>query len=548
MTARDMFAMTNLSMRGRLIVLVLFAALPALVLISYNTWDARVKAAAHARENLQRLVTQAAQQQAQIVEGARQTLVAIAQAPFALHDDFARCNQYLAGILARSSGIYHSMGIYRADGLLVCNAVPWQGRIFSPDRLYVSLAKSTGKFAIGEYQVGRVTRQHGINFGYPLADARGNVIAVAFVALDLAWINRMAAAVPLPERAILTVIDRDGVVLARHPALEESTGQKLRVPRVLEAALAGRNEVIQAIGTDGVDRLYAFEGVTENPDGTIPLRVIVSLPLSTVLDDVNALWVRNFIYLGIVTILLLAGAWYGAEILMLRNIRILLDATRDVQAGRLGARTGLVHGKDELAQLGAAFDAMAHALEKRDADLQRATHDLQQQAITDPLTGLYNRRFLYEVLPRELARARRKNAPVAVMMIDIDHFKRVNDTYGHEAGDLVLKEIACLIKAAVRASDVCCRYGGEEIAVVLPEAPIEGAQRRAEALRTAVEKLEIDYPGQKRISVTLSLGVAVYPDHGGDADSLLRAADVALYEAKSAGRNCVVVHSMERAT
>ncbi len=180
---------------------------------------------------------------------------------------------------------------------------------------------------------------------------------------------------------------------------------------------------------------------------------------------------------------------------------------------------------------------------RSEAALKRAFDDLQQQAITDPLTGLYNRRFLYEVLPRELARAGRNKIAVAVMMMDIDHFKRVNDTYGHEAGDLVLKEIARTIKTTLRASDICCRYGGEEISVVLPEAPVDGARMRAEVLRAAIEKLEVEGPGQKRIRVTISIGVAVYPGHGTNADALLRAADEALYEAKGAGRNRVVVKS-----
>jgi diguanylate cyclase (GGDEF)-like protein/PAS domain S-box-containing protein len=178
---------------------------------------------------------------------------------------------------------------------------------------------------------------------------------------------------------------------------------------------------------------------------------------------------------------------------------------------------------------------------RSEAALKRAFDDLQQQAITDPLTGLYNRRFLYEVLPRELTRAGRNKTAVAVMMMDIDHFKRVNDTYGHETGDLVLKEIARTIEATLRATDICCRYGGEEISVVLPEAPVDGARMRAEMLRASIEKLEVEGPGQERIRVTISIGVAVYPGHGANADALLRAADEALYEAKGAGRNRVVV-------
>ena len=198
---------------------------------------------------------------------------------------------------------------------------------------------------------------------------------------------------------------------------------------------------------------------------------MISLPLSVVFADAHATLVRNLVCIILATILLIAAAWYGAEVFVLRSINTLLDVARRVEAGSLNARTGLLPGKDELAQLGSALDSMALALQNRDAYLQRVLQDLEKQTITDTLTDLYNRRYLYDVLPRELARARRKVTPVAVMMIDIDHFKRVNDTYGHETGDLMIKEVARAIKAAVRGTDYTCRYGGEELSVVLPEAP-----------------------------------------------------------------------------
>lgn len=233
--------------------------------------------------------------------------------------------------------------------------------------------------------------------------------------------------------------------------------------------------------------------------------------------------------------------WFATPFI-LRSVRALLGAVKRVQAGRLSARTGLIHGKDELAQLGSAFDEMAKALQDRSADLTWAMQDLGQQAITDALTGLYNRRFMFDALPRELSRARRKGTSIAVLIVDIDHFKRVNDSYGHEVGDLVLKAVADLIRSTVRSSDYCFRHGGEEISVVMPEAA-DGVLIRAEGIRVAVQSLEVKCPGDTLAKITVSIGLAVFPECGTDADSPLRAANDALYEAKAAGRNRVVMHA-----
>jgi diguanylate cyclase (GGDEF)-like protein len=167
--------------------------------------------------------------------------------------------------------------------------------------------------------------------------------------------------------------------------------------------------------------------------------------------------------------------------------------------------------------------------------------DLQEQAITDPLTGLLNRRYLREYLPRELTRVRRNGASLAVIMIDIDYFKRINDTFGHEAGDLVLRELGALLRSHIRASDLACRFGGEEFALVLPDASLEGAMQKAEAIRASVRGLDLKYRDQPLGPIAASFGVALFPLHADKPDSLLRAADEALYSAKGGGRDRVVV-------
>jgi diguanylate cyclase (GGDEF)-like protein len=164
---------------------------------------------------------------------------------------------------------------------------------------------------------------------------------------------------------------------------------------------------------------------------------------------------------------------------------------------------------------------------------------LRNQSIRDPLTGLFNRRYLEETLERELARAERGRHPIGVIMIDVDHFKRFNDTFGHNAGDALLREFGGLLRTHIRGGDIACRYGGEEFAIILPDATLDDAQRRAEELREATTHLRVTDQDQALGQITISLGVAALPHHGTDGVRLLRAADRALYAAKHAGRNRV---------
>jgi diguanylate cyclase (GGDEF)-like protein/PAS domain S-box-containing protein len=164
---------------------------------------------------------------------------------------------------------------------------------------------------------------------------------------------------------------------------------------------------------------------------------------------------------------------------------------------------------------------------------------LRKQSIRDSLTGLFNRRYLEETLERELHRAARGNQPLGVIMIDLDHFKGFNDTFGHEAGDIVLHEIGTFLLKHTRTEDIACRYGGEELVVILPNADAEGTAMRADQIRTAAQDLVLTSKGQALGTITLSAGIAAFPAHGTSPSQLMAAADAALYRAKKNGRNCV---------
>lgn len=166
---------------------------------------------------------------------------------------------------------------------------------------------------------------------------------------------------------------------------------------------------------------------------------------------------------------------------------------------------------------------------------------LRAQSIRDSLTGLFNRRYMEESLERELRRAVRKQGYVGVMMVDVDHFKRFNDSFGHDAGDALLRELAKIFKSHFRGEDIVCRYGGEEFTIIMPDANLESTFERGEQLRKAASNAVAEYRGRPLDRVTLSIGVAAHPDKGSTVDSLLRAADSALYRAKEQGRDQVVL-------
>ncbi len=208
-----------------------------------------------------------------------------------------------------------------------------------------------------------------------------------------------------------------------------------------------------------------------------------------------------------------------------------------------------LHGHSEVSYLTQVFNQMVGQLRKfRDEnisinnELRVRNEELQTLSITDSLTGLHNRTQLSELLARELARCQRHLHPFSILMIDIDHFKKFNDTHGHQDGDDMLRQVAEIVRRFLRASDVAVRYGGEEFLILLTETAPERALGFAEKLRSAVEDLQAR--GKK--AVTISIGVASFPDDGDDIESIIREADTALYRCKRAGRNKVAMASAIR--
>ncbi len=210
-----------------------------------------------------------------------------------------------------------------------------------------------------------------------------------------------------------------------------------------------------------------------------------------------------------------------------------------------GDALGMLHFHDpEAGKFTAAKQQLASQVAERVALALanlRLTEALQQQSIRDPLTGLFNRRYLEESLEREISRAQRSHKHVGIIMMDVDNFKSFNDEFGHEAGDVVLCELGDFLKKQIRKADIACRYGGEEIMLILPESSLEVCQERAERIRQTVKLLDLRHQRRKLNSISLSFGVAMYPEHGLTGAAVIQAADTALYIAKNTGRDRVVM-------
>lgn len=242
-------------------------------------------------------------------------------------------------------------------------------------------------------------------------------------------------------------------------------------------------------------------------------------------------WWIGVIFLSGIGIAVASGILLARSVL--RPMRDLEAGTSRFAAGELGFRL-IPRSKDEISQLKLKFNTMAAALEEN----QRSLRELSAR---DQLTGLYNHREFYRLLGEELARSLRYGHQISLLMLDIDYFKRVNDTFGHLAGDQVLRSLPELIRGQLRINDIPCRYGGEEFGVILPETAGEQAADVAERIRSVVAAAPIALPDGGSLRVTVSLGIATFPQNAENEESLVSAADLALYQAKRTGRNRICV-------
>jgi len=226
-----------------------------------------------------------------------------------------------------------------------------------------------------------------------------------------------------------------------------------------------------------------------------------------------------------------------------RIVELMVIPIKNKNDGTLNGRVVVAHDITERKQIENDVTDMNEILWGKIEEVESLRAQLQEQAIRDPLTGLFNRRFFSEALEKEFSKAARENSSLSVILLDVDHFKKFNDTYGHKCGDFVLQSLAKFLNDNVRKGDIICRFGGEEFVILMPNADTNAAQERAELLRKQFEKTLFEYD-DKKLKCTFSAGVASFPSHASQSELLLSRADQALYHSKANGRNCVTVYTL----
>lgn len=376
-----------------------------------------------------------------------------------------------------------------------------------------------------------------LTLAVPVLSLDDQILGVLMALVDLRTVQSRLNYIANRSPGDVALVDLRGRVLL------DTRGDLTSEPSLLEP------EILQRLRTQA-GQPTTFEGhrhgqvlgLAEEP-GKLPVLVVAERDR----EEIYRAWVvfRNLFLslLGGLTLLVAVAGW-GMGRSIVKPLKRLSRAADAIAGGDLNVELPVVRG-DEIGHLTQVFNQMTNNLRRSHEEVEAASHVLQQQnelletlSVTDGLTGLYNRKKLDDILAQQLERFSRNQRPFAVLLLDIDHFKTVNDTYGHLAGDEILKNTAKTLSQSIRSVDYAARYGGEEFAIVLPETSTHTARELAERIRHQIERARCQFDGQS-LTITLSIGVAAVRDDDETAQAVIGRADQMLYEAKHAGRNRV---------
>jgi diguanylate cyclase (GGDEF)-like protein len=524
------------SIRARLIIVALLAVAPLMVERMRGLERARAERVELARTQVIDLAHGGALAQREVIYSTRAMLQVVAHIQAKTPTDGPDCNRMLAELAQNVPWIY-VFGVIGLNGQFTCSADPHAVGLDVSDRDYFRNALEARDFSLSDYLILRLHGLPSVVATYPIIKDDGSLSGVVMASISLKWMGDLAASTAQHPGTSAALIDRNGTVIAASADQAKFVGKTFNESVLVRDALAGDEGTVIAAGFDNAPRIFAFARIPWTQT-----RLVVGLDESIVHSGIDREITIAYIQLGIFGLLVLLVAWFGGERLILRPIRTLVRKAARLGRGDLQVRASDEQWLAEFEPLAVAFDDMAGKLAERELELQIANEHLEELASLDGLTGLANRRGFDRELDREWRQAMEKRRPLALMMIDIAHFKLFNDRYGHVRGDACLRAVGeTLSLITLEDARVVARYGGEEFALLLPGIDLERATALAEEARRAVEDLLITHADAARGVVTISIGVESAIPHArlSPAD-LVEAADCALYAAKRGGRNAVI--------
>jgi signal transduction histidine kinase/HAMP domain-containing protein len=364
------------SLRFRLTALILLAVIPAFGVILYSAAKHCDLTTQQVQRNALGAARAIAAEQERFFENAHQFLIMLSRVPQVREHNKNSCGKFLAGLL---EPLYADLGIADAKGNLVCSALPAGHSLLRSNGPHQNHVVETHDFSVGQIRVDPTTGKTLIDLGFPILDSPVILRAVVVAALNLSWLSRLTAENHLYSGATFTLVDGDGNVFLRYPQGRDSIGQPIFTKALNDSMVSQDTQrVVESVGSDGVRRLIAFAQL-KSPVGGKPIYVAIDISSAMAFEEADQILVYGLITLGLLSALSLVAAWFGADIVVLRRIRDIVAATRQIAAGKLSARTRLPYGRSELGQMARAFDELAQALEKRKAEADATTRQIQKQ-------------------------------------------------------------------------------------------------------------------------------------------------------------------------
>jgi diguanylate cyclase (GGDEF)-like protein len=526
----------RLSIRWRLVLVALLAVVPLMldrVRILENTRHERIELAYAQAVDLAKRGTDA---QIQVIDATKALLQVVARAYVALAANRQDCTSVLTDFAADVPWI-KGFSVVGPNDRIACSTRAGAAGLNMSDRDYIRAARQRRGFVLSDYIISRSYDQPAVIAAYSTLAKSDHLDAVILAPLDLDWVGRLADTIGQRAGASVFLIDGKGTVLTGLFNRDNIVGHNFVDHPLIRDILSRHDGTTTGAGLDGIGRIFAF---MQLPD--TDARVVVGFERREVLSRIDRELGIAYVELLLFGLFTLLATWVGGEKLIVEPIRSLARCASRIGRGELDVRSRPENWAAEFVPLAAALDDMALKLSSRERELRTTNSHLAELASIDSLSGLANRRSFDSRLEAEWQNARRLGQPIGLLMIDVDHFKLFNDSYGHLEGDDCLKLVGEILASSVGGNqDFVARYGGEEFVVLLPDTSFQRAYEVAGRLRAAVEARGISNGHAPTGHITVSIGVAsLTPTEDSAPDRLVDAADTSLYEAKRRGRNLVV--------
>jgi diguanylate cyclase (GGDEF)-like protein len=444
-----------------------------------------------------------------------------------------------------------TLSVVDKNGRVLCSTLSTMVGLDLGDRYYFKQAVNTNDFVVSDYLFARGTKQPSIVAAYPVSALDAGEETVMVAAINLDWMSQIMSSLGGRPGISAVLVDSEGTVLATSSDQASMIGRPLKNASLLsaitarETALDGRTGSISITAPDGTKHVVSFARV-----GRTGSRLVVSIDEAKIAAAANREIHAAYLQLAFVCLFVLLGALVTAERIIVQPITMMATTAQRFGRGDWSARAARIGLPAEFIPLARAFNGMAAKLGERERELIATNNRLTVIASIDMLSGLANRRGFQGRLEFEWMKAQQDGQELALLMIDVDHFKLFNDTYGHPEGDACLARLGQVLACiADDAMGFAARYGGEEFCLLLPNLNSERTMRVGERVRAAVSGLAMPHATSPHQEVTVSVGVAcARPSEMNQPRDLIEAADAALYAAKHRGRNAVVEHGFMRIT